>query len=150
MCGRAPSPALCLRLLRIPFYARPNLGFLIPAESMHRLIARLLLFIALAGNLLPLALAAASPPPRVCCLRKAVHHCQNSLASDSEQLVIRDATCCNHDCCRAVTTAQWAHPQPKPAAFFLPTVTVPLTRTEPNSPANASAEFQSSRAPPAC
>jgi hypothetical protein len=114
---------------------------------MHRLIARLLLFMALAGNLLPLALAM-SPPPSVCCLRKGVHHCQNSLGSESEQLAIRDASCCNHDCRRAVTTAQWAHPQPKLAAFFVPTITASLTGTEPNCTANGSAEFQSSRAPP--
>jgi hypothetical protein len=117
---------------------------------MHRLIARLLLFIALAGSLFPVALAATSPPPSVCCLRKGIHHCQNSVGSESEQLVIRDASCCNHHCSRAVTTAQWAHPQPKLAAFFLPTITASLTGTKPNSPANGSAEFQSSRAPPAC
>ena len=118
-------------------------------NTMHRPIARLLLLFALVGNLLPLALASASAQ-RACCLRKGVHHCQNSLASESEPLFIRDASCCNHDCRRAVTTAQWAHPQAKQAAFFPPTVTAPLTGTEAKSPANASAEFQSSRAPPAC
>jgi hypothetical protein len=116
---------------------------------MHRLTARLLLFFALVGILAPLALAAASAP-RACCLRKGVHHCQNSLASESEPLVLRDASCCNHDCRRAVTTPQWAQAQPKLAACLLPTVTARLTGTEPNSPANASAEFQSSRAPPSC
>lgn len=117
---------------------------------MQRPIAKLLLLFALVGNLLPLALAAASPPPRVCCVRKGVHHCQNSLGSESEPLVIRDASCCNHDCRRAATTAQWAHAQPKLAAFFLPTITARLTGAEPNSQANPGAEFQPSRAPPAC
>ena len=137
-----------MRPLRIPFYARPirNSDF---DGNMQRLTARLLLFFALVGNLVPLALAATAAP-RACCLRKGVHHCQNSLTSESEPLVIRDASCCNHDCRRAVTTAQWAHAQPKLAAFFLPTITAPLTATEPNSPANAGAKFQSSRAPPAC
>jgi hypothetical protein len=116
---------------------------------MHRLTARLLLFFALVGNLVPLALAAASAP-RACCLRKGVHHCQDSPASESEQPVLHDASCRNRDCRRAVTTAQWAHPQSRAAALFLPTINARLIGTEPNSPANASADFQSSRAPPAC
>lgn len=115
---------------------------------MHRLTARLLLLFALVGILAPLALAATSAP-RACCLRKGVHHCQNSPASESEPLVIRDAGCCNQDCRRAVTTAQWAQAQPKQAPSFLPTVTALLNGTEPDSPANASAKLQSSRAPPA-
>jgi hypothetical protein len=65
---------------------------------MHRLTARFLLLLALVGNLAPLALAATAPPPRACCLRKGVHSCHDSLASDSGQLVIRDASCCDHDC----------------------------------------------------
>jgi hypothetical protein len=116
---------------------------------MHRRTARLLLFFALVGNLVPLSLAAASAP-RACCVRKGVHHCQNSLGSESEPLVIRDASCCNHDCRRAVTTAQWAQAQSNLVSFFLPTVSARLTGTESNSPANAGAGFQSSRAPPAC
>src|SRR5271169_1905152 len=115
---------------------------------MHRLTARLLLFLALAGNLVPLAPAATAAPPHACCLRKGVHHCQDSLTPESEQLVIRDASCRNRDCRRAVTTAQWAYAQPKSIAFILPAITARLTGTEPNSPSNASAEFESSRAPP--
>jgi len=108
------------------------------------------LFFALVGNLLPLALAATAAPPRACCLRKGVHHCQDSQASESEQLVIHDASCCNHDCRRAVTTEQWAHPQSRAAAIFLQAVTVHRTENQPNPPASVNAEFQSSRAPPAC
>jgi hypothetical protein len=117
---------------------------------MHRQTARLLLIFVLVGNLVPLALAATAAPPRACCLRKGVHHCQDSLTAESEQLAVGDASCCNHGCRRAVTTAQWAHAQPKPAPFFVPTTTSGVTKTEPNSPASATAEFQSSRAPPAC
>src|SRR5271169_3819487 len=100
---------------------------------MHRLTARLLLFLALVGNLVPLALAATAAPPHACCLRKGVHHCQDSLTAESEQLVIRDASCCNHDCCRAVTTSQSAHPQSRAAAFFLQTVAALLAGTETHS-----------------
>lgn len=117
---------------------------------MHRLTARCLLLVALLGNLLPLALAATSAPLRACCLRKGIHHCQDSPTSENEQPVIRDASCCNRGCGRAVTTTQWAHPQSEAVAFFLQVVNAHLAGAQPNSPANPSAEFQSSRAPPAC
>src|ERR1035438_1129938 len=94
------------------------LGVRIHTERMHRLTARLLLFLALAGSLAPLALAVTAPT-HSCCLRKGIHHCHDSLASESGQPVIQDASCCRGDCYRAVTTARWAHPQPKLAAFFL-------------------------------
>jgi hypothetical protein len=117
---------------------------------MHRMTARLLLFFALVGNLVPLALAATAAPPRACCLRKGVHHCQDSQASKGEQLVIRDASCRDRGCGRAVTITQWAHPQSQAVAFFLQTIKTHPAGSQPKSPANPSAEFQSSRAPPAC
>ena len=121
---------------------------------MQRLIARFLLLVALVGNLAPLALAAAAPPPHACCLRKGVHRCHDSLVSDSvaseSELVIRDSGCCSQDCCHAVKTAQWAHAQPKLAAFFLQPVRVLRAASQSDAPASASAEFQSTRAPPAC
>jgi hypothetical protein len=116
---------------------------------MHRLTARWLLFFALVGNLVPLALAATSSP-RACCLRKGVHHCQDSLAPESEPLVVRDANCCNHDYCRAVTAAKWAYPQPRLAVFSLQAIDAHVGGIQPDSPATASANFQSSRAPPTC
>jgi len=115
---------------------------------MQRLTARLLLLFALAGNLVPLALAITAAPPHACCVRKAAHHCHEPADGDSSQLVIRDIGCCNHDCCRAVTTAQWAHPQPKLTAFFLHPIDIHLAVSQSDSPAAASAEFQPSRAPP--
>jgi len=117
---------------------------------MHRLTAKFLLLFALMGNLLPLALAATAAPPRACCLRKGVHHCQGSSASQNELLEIRDASCCNRGCGRAVTITQWAHPRSEAVAFFLRTINARLYGAEPDSPANPSTEFQSSRAPPAC
>jgi len=116
---------------------------------MHRLTARLLLLFALLGSLAPIALAVTAPPPHACCLRKGVHHCHDSLASESGQPVVQDSSCCHGDCARAVTTAQWAHPQPKPASFFLPANNVRLAASRPHSPATVSVEFQSTRAPPA-
>ncbi|MGA7399798.1 MAG: hypothetical protein WCC99_02285 [Candidatus Sulfotelmatobacter sp.] len=117
---------------------------------MHRLTARLLLLFALLGSVAPIAFAVTAPPPHACCLRKGVHHCHESPGSESDQPVIQDASCCHGDCARAVTTAQWAHPQPKLAAFFLQANNVRLAACRPHSPTAASVEFQSSRAPPAC
>jgi hypothetical protein len=117
-------------------------------ETMHRLTARLLLLFALAGSLVPLATALTAAPSHACCVRKAAHHCHEPAIADSSQLVIRETGCCSHDCWRAVTTAQWAHPQPKLTAFFLHPIDAQLAVSQSCSPATASAEFQSSRAPP--
>jgi len=118
---------------------------------MHRLIARLLLLVVLVGTLGPLALAAAAAPPHACCMRKAVHHCHGSAASEqiSEigQLAIRGTSCCNHDCCRAVTTSRCAQAG-QPAASFTQYAEAYLGRTTPASPATDVSPFHSSRAPP--
>jgi hypothetical protein len=119
---------------------------------MHRLTARLLLFFALVGNLAPLALAATAAPPHACCVRKTAHHCHDSLASESVsetgQLVIRDANCCNGDCGRAVTTAQWAHAQSPAGAFDAPPVETHLSQLDLVSPNAKFCRFASTRAPP--
>lgn len=125
------------------------LGARITSRAMHRLTARFLLLFALLGSLAPGALAVTAPPAHACCLRKGVHHCHDSLASETEQAVIQNGSCCHGDCARAVTTAQWAHPQPSVAAFFLQANHLRLAGSRPHSPAPASIEFQSTRAPPA-
>src|SRR5215469_1494867 len=86
----------------------PTLGF-VSRHNMQRLTARLLLLFALAGTFVPVAMQALAAPPHACCLRKAVHRCHTPGASQDP--VASDAGCCNHDCCRAVTTAQWANPE---------------------------------------
>ncbi|MFZ0307513.1 MAG: hypothetical protein WAL89_05015 [Candidatus Sulfotelmatobacter sp.] len=117
---------------------------------MHRLTARLLLFFALVGNLAPLALAAAAAAPsHTCCLRKGVHRCHDSLTSETGQLVIRDSSCCNHDCCQSTVSAQWAHPRSQAASFFVQVINGRVAASQSHSPATASASFQSTRAPPA-
>lgn len=116
---------------------------------MQRLIARFLLLVALVGNLGPLAVAAAIAPPHACCVRKAVHHCHSVAVSESDQLIIRDAGCCNHDCCRAVTTARWAHAQPPVNVFYAQNVSR-LDQPNPVSLNIELLEFHSSRAPPSC
>jgi hypothetical protein len=119
-----------------------------------RLIAKFLLLVALVGNLAPLALAATAAPLHACCLRKTVHHCHDSAAaiqvSEAAQLLVHDASPCNHDCCRAVTTSQWAHAQPPVAIRVAHEVEAYLGQS---SPVTTNAEFsssQSTRAPPSC
>jgi hypothetical protein len=120
---------------------------------MHRLIAKFLLLFALVGNFAPLALAATAAP-HACCVRKAHHHCHDSLASEQAseagQLVIRDAACCNHECRRAVTTARWAHAQSPASASFMQTVEACLGQSTPVTPNREVSRLHSTRAPPAC
>jgi hypothetical protein len=120
---------------------------------MHRFIARLLLLAALVGNIAPLALAA-TPAPHACCVRKAAHRCHDSLAAqqaaEAGQFVIHAAACCNHDCCRAVTTARWAHAQSSASAPFVQNVQAYLGESS-RVPSNTEvSRSQSTRAPPAC
>ncbi len=118
-------------------------------KSMRRLTAGILLFFALAGTFVPLALAATAAPLHACCLRKA-HHCHNSAALPSDQLVVRATSCCNHDCCRAVTTRQWASPQPLVASTFSHNVDAYIADLQAKTPPTSSSASQSTRAPPVC
>jgi hypothetical protein len=83
---------------------------------MHRLTSRLLLLLALVGNLAPLALAAAARPLRACCLRQALHHCHS--AAEPGALAFRSAGCCQRRLGSAVTTVRWAHAQPRTSISF--------------------------------
>ncbi|MFZ0294401.1 MAG: hypothetical protein WAL52_12415 [Candidatus Sulfotelmatobacter sp.] len=116
---------------------------------MRRIITKFLLLFALLGNLAPVALAISTPTLHACCLRKGVHHCHGSQASDSGQLVIHGSSCCGHECCRAVTTAQWAHAQQRVDSISLQNSNAQAVGFRTNFPASASAEFQSTRGPPA-
>jgi len=116
---------------------------------MQRLTAKFLLLFALAGSFVPLALAATAAAPHACCIRKA-HHCHDSegQAEESEKLIVRAADCCNHDCCRAVTTPQWAHPQPRMTAISAQKFDAQIAESTPTTPAPQRSESQSTRAPP--
>src|SRR6516225_4071499 len=113
---------------------------------MQRLTARLLLLFALAGTFVPVAMQALAAPPHACCLRKAVHRCHAPGASQDP--VASDAGCCHHDCCRAVTTAQWATPEA--SANSSATLHVATYATAPHTPAPTREllSSRSSRAPP--
>jgi len=116
---------------------------------MQRLTARLLLLFALAGMFVPLALAATAAP-HACCIRKSAHQCHGAAASESEQLAIRGASSCNHDCCRGVSTSQWAYPQPSQSAISAQNVGVREADSQATVPAAQLLSSQSTRAPPAC
>jgi len=114
---------------------------------MQRLTARLLLLFALVGTFVPLALAATAAPPHACCIRKA-HHCHDSAVADSEQLAIRSAGCCDHDCGRAVATSQWAYPQPGLTAACAENVHARIAESQSSTPVANLYASQSTRAPP--
>lgn len=116
---------------------------------MHRLTARFLLLFALVGYLAPIAMAS-SAPAHACCLRKGVHHCQDASGAETEQPTIRDASCCKGDCCRAVTTAQWAHARSIAAVGFARHIEAYVGQSNPVSRNSDIFRFQSTRAPPAC
>jgi len=115
---------------------------------MHRTVTRFLLLFAMVGNLAPVALAISTPTLHACCLRKADHHCHGYQASDTGQLVIHGSSCCGHECCRAVTTAQWAHPQQRHDFVSLQNSNAHAAGRRTDFPASATAEFQSTRGPP--
>jgi len=114
---------------------------------MQRLTARFLLLFALVGTFAPLALAATFAPQHSCCLRKGAHQCHGS-APESDQRSVRDSSCCNHDCCRAVTTPQWAHAQPRTMPTFGQNVEARIFESHSDSPAAKLFSSQCTRAPP--
>lgn len=136
-CASSLSPA--------SFFARVqvSVGFWV-----HRLTAKLLLLFAVLGNIVPVVQAAIPTPVHACCLRKGPHHCHDSTSPHSSNLVIRGTGCCGHECCRAVTTAQWAYPNPRGISFSkqAPSARV-AERVVDSSPTELSSS-QSSRAPP--
>src|SRR5690349_9374609 len=70
---------------------------------MHRLTARLLLILLLVGSFAPAALAISAPTPHACCMRKPMH-----MGATHGSEFHAPASCCQHDCCRALTVSQWA------------------------------------------
>jgi len=114
---------------------------------MQRLTARLLLLFALVGIFVPLAQVATAAPPHACCIR-AAHKCHSLAPVESDQRTVRGTGCCNHDCCRAETTVQWAHPQPWLASGFVQNIDTRVTESHPTIPAAELSACQSTRAPP--
>jgi len=123
------------------------LGVLVHWEIMQRLTARFLLLFALLGTLVPIALQATTAPLHACCRRMGAHHCADSLGA-SEEPVVRDAGCCNHDCSRAVTTSHWAHPAPPRTGAFSENVATREIDSPSSIPAAQFFSSRSCRAPP--
>jgi hypothetical protein len=114
---------------------------------MQRVIAKLLLLFAVAGNVIPLTLAASTPRLPACCIRHK-HHCHASGASTSLQPEIRDACCCRQNCSYAVITSQWAHPRAQAGSVIARTVSryVAAQAFAPLSPEFLN--FRTTRGPP--
>ena len=69
---------------------------------MHRLTARLLLVLLLAGIFVPVAMAVNAPLPHACCMRKPMR------SHGAGSLELQAVGSQNHSCCPPITTAQWA------------------------------------------
>jgi hypothetical protein len=119
---------------------------------MHRLTAGFLLLFAVVGNFVPLTLALSSEAEQAhaCCVRKAAHPCHGGVIADASRLVIHDTGCCNRDCCRAVTTAQWAHPRPRPSDLCGRFIRARVPEFQTNPPLAEIFKLQATRAPPYC
>ncbi len=68
--------------------------------------------------------------------------------AESGRLVFRSSSCCDHDCCRGVTTSQWAHPQPRMTAIFARRVELQIADARMSCPSLDLSFSQSTRAPP--
>lgn len=115
---------------------------------MQRLIARFLLLLALAGTFLPVVLQATATPLHACCRRMGVHRCTDSTTSDTP--IVRDTGCCPHSRGHAVTTPQWALPQPSHLEISQQNVAARAADSQPVAPFAELLSSQSTRAPPAC
>jgi hypothetical protein len=125
----------------------PHPGVLNHGKPMQRLTARFLLLFAIVGTFVPLAIAVATPPQHACCLRQAAHQCHGS-GSETDQRSIRTTGCCNHDCCRAVTTSRSAHPQFSLGPPVAQAVDARIVESSVDTPSTDRFSTQSTRAPP--
>jgi hypothetical protein len=113
--------------------------------NMQRLIAIVLLLLALTGTFVPVAVAINAAPAHACCIRHA-HHCHDSAVSS--ELTIRNTGCCNHDCCRAVATSQKAHPSPGLSVTFVQQIDGFIAESASVTTTQQLPTLQSPRAPP--
>jgi hypothetical protein len=74
---------------------------------MQRIIARLLLILALAGSFAPAALAIAGPVPHACCLRACHFACKYHHSYRGVTIEAVDKQGCG-SCCPPNVPAQWA------------------------------------------
>jgi hypothetical protein len=114
---------------------------------MQRRTAIFVLLLALIATCLPLAQALTAASPHACCIR-AAHHCHDFALASSDRLALRGGNCCSHDCCRAVTTAQWGHPQSQLIAISAETIESSFEESRLSILASDLILAQSPRAPP--
>ena len=124
-----------------------HLGVLDYGKPMQRLTARFLLFFAIVGTLVPLAIAVTTPPAHACCLRKTPHPCHGS-GSEEDQRSIHTTGCCNHDCCRAASTSRSADTQAYLGPLVAQAVDARIVESSVDTPSSDRFSSQSTRAPP--
>lgn len=130
MLSRKLPYAYCYRIASIAerwhnverLEARPRPA---PFKTMHRLIAKLMVLVFVAGTFAPLAGAVSTPAMHEHCMRQPLgarteavpscHHHANAAASEQPASVtaptssVRATPCCSgHACCRSMVRSQWA------------------------------------------
>jgi hypothetical protein len=150
--GHNPFPAPARTVMKTPACLHSRFcSMLAPRRDsdshMPRLTARFLLLFALVGTVAPPALAAIAAPSHNCCVRKGVRQCHGS-SPESDQHSIRNTSCCNRDGCRAATTPQWAHAQPRMRAPLAQIVEARISESRSGAPTTKLFSSQSTRAPP--
>jgi hypothetical protein len=121
---------------------------------MSRWTARLLLCVVLVSGFEPLALARASQPEAMHCLRKPAMHCHHAMAMGhtpqppETSFRALDSCCQNHDCCRNLAIPRWARPQSElfshRSLLTEQALPAPAAQLPPISPSDS----DSARAPP--
>jgi hypothetical protein len=120
---------------------------------MQRLVARFLLTFVLVGVLVPAGLAATAPNPHACCKRRAMADAPAGGVQAARMQAARTQIgalpgCCNHDCCRSVTTTQWADVSRPVARQYALVLSPALPELQGGSPATAIDRIHFGRAPP--
>jgi hypothetical protein len=110
---------------------------------MHRLTARLLLVLLLAGVFVPVALAISATPAHACCMRKPMH---GRPSHDAE--FQGPPGCCQHDCCRPLTVSRAAHLTSTTCAQAPPALTILEHERQPIHFTSSVDHAYSGRAPP--
>jgi hypothetical protein len=109
---------------------------------MHRLIARLLLYIVALGIFQPLLEAFSAEPPHACCLRRLHAH-------TDQPLQLRDANKANGNCCPRLTTPHTAQVKSGENSVAIPHASELVFAVINASPGQGFDSHNSSRAPPA-
>jgi len=130
-----------MRALHLSWLRMPKSHVMLDSH-MHRLTARLLLFLVALGVFQPLLEAFSAEPPHACCLRR-LH------AQKNQPLQLQDSAKPNGNCCPPLITPHTANLTVCGTVSFSPYVAVIRFAARNDSYRGGTAAVVSTRAPPA-